>query len=87
MPYLAGSFAYVISNLFMFKRSLSKRFFLSMFVGSFALSTSHYVGQYGLQRNIDDIFAKIILDAHIKRGSQVAIDAKKFNDELTQPQK
>ena len=87
MPYLAASFAYVVMNSLNLKRTLPKRFFLSMFVGSFALSTSHYIGQYGLQRNIDDIFSQIILDAHIERGSQVAIEAKKFNEELTQPQK
>ena len=82
MPFLAGSFAYVISNMFMFKRSLPKRLAISLAVGSIAISGHHYVGQYGLQKNVNKIFDKIVDEKQIERGSQVAIQAKNFENEL-----
>ena len=48
MPFMGASFAYTMSNMLMFKKSLPRRLATSLAVGSLALSCHHYVGQYGL---------------------------------------
>ena len=82
IPFLGGSFAYTMSNMLMFKKSLPRRLATSLIVGSVALSGHHYVGQYGLQKNIKSIFDRLTEEKHIERGSKLAIEAKEFEMNL-----
>ena len=53
---MALSFLLFFKNQFNQKMSLSLRTFISFGIIAFTFGTSHYVGQYGLQNNIESIF-------------------------------
>ena len=78
MPFIGMCGLYSIRIMTKSKRSLPLRMGLTMFVGTLCIFSNHYVGQYGLQRNIEPIFNEIISDKNIERQSKIALEANEF---------
>ena len=78
MPYLCFLGITMVKNMFNFKRSLPIRLVGSLSIGTLAIFSNHYVGQYGIYKNMDEIFKVVVSEKNLARGSKVANDAQLF---------
>ncbi|TNV78704.1 hypothetical protein FGO68_gene12187 [Halteria grandinella] len=82
IPFMAGSFGFCLAFFLKSKMSLHVRLLPLMFLGSFASMYNYQVGQYGVYRNIDEIY-KVLTD---KRDSEVGGQAWRYLKDLASEQ-
>ena len=75
IPYIGFGGLYIVNNLFNGKKSLPARMIIACTLGTFLLWSQHYVGQYGLLRNIEPLFSIMLQEKHIQRRSRVSLEA------------
>lgn len=82
IPFMAASAGFCLIFFMKSKMSLHVRLLPLMFLGSFASMYNYQVGQYGVYRNLDEIF-KVLTD---KRDSEVGGQAWRFLRDLASEQ-
>ena len=65
MPYIFALSGFSLHHLF--HRGMTVGVGIALMTGTFGIFSHHYIGQYGLQRNIDSIYQLILEQKHLER--------------------
>ena len=83
VPFLMGCLSYSVVQLLSYQSgSLTARTVRSVVVGTTGLAMCHYVGNYGMYKNVEQIFASLHSDSRVEQKSELALKARALDMEL-----